>query len=337
VDFTKGRLLIFLQYDKIRFRKNSIAGMYMNSDFQETKKYKTVISISLGSSGRDAKGVLELGKEKIGLERKGTDGDIRKAEELLRFYDGKVDAIGLGGTDLYLVAGKRRYVFAESAKLLKQVKQTPVLDGSGLKNTLERMAVQYLADHHIVNFAGKKVLLVCAVDRFGMAEALSGQDCRMVFGDIIYGLGFNMPIYSLASLSRWASVLAPVITKLPIKWMYPTGKKQEKHVDRHPEYFTQSDIIAGDFLFIKRFMPARLDGKVVITNTVTTADRFRLKEAGIRTLVTTTPCLQGRSFGTNVMEAALVAASGKSEALQPEEYETLIREYKIIPSVTHFQ
>lgn len=304
---------------------------------QKAKKKKTVISVSLGSSKRDAKGVMTLGDTEIELERKGTDGDIRRAGELLEQYDGKADAIGLGGTDLYLVAGERRYVFAESAKLLKRVRYTPVLDGSGLKNTLERMAIRYLAENRIVDFAGKRALLVCAVDRFGMAEALVQQQSRVVFGDIIYGLGFNIPVCSLSSLNRWASVLVPVITKFPIEWMYPTGKKQEKHIDRHPEYFLESDIVAGDFLFIKRFMPARLENKVVITNTVTGEDRQKLKAAGVKILITTTPCLQGRSFGTNVLEAAIVAASGKKAALRPEEYEAFIRQYEIIPSIEHLQ
>lgn len=304
---------------------------------QKAKKKKTVISVSLGSSRRDAKGVMALGDTEIELERKGTDGDIRRAGELLEQYDGKADAIGLGGTDLYLVAGDRRYVFAESAKLLKRVRYTPVLDGSGLKNTLERMAIRYLAENRIVDFAGKRALLVCAVDRFGMAEALAQQQSRVVFGDIIYGLGFNVPVCSLSSLNRWASVLVPVITKFPIEWMYPTGKKQEEHIDRHPEYFLESDIVAGDFLFIKRFMPARMENKVIITNTVTGEDRQKLKDAGVKMLITTTPCLQGRSFGTNVLEAAIVAASGKKTALRPEEYEAFIRQFEIIPSIEHLQ
>ena len=54
-------------------------------------------------------------------------------------------------------------------------------------------------------------------------------------------------------------------------------------------------------------------------------------------LVTTTPCLQGRSFGTNVLEAAIVAASGSKKALQPEEYEAFINEYHIFPSIEKFQ
>jgi hypothetical protein len=119
--------------------------------------------------------------------------------------------------------------------------------------------------------------------------------------------------------------------------MYPTGGKQEKHIDRHPEYFTDSDVIAGDFLFIKRFMPSELTHKIVITNTVTANDRQCLQAAGVKMLVTTTPCLQGRSFGTNVLEAAIVAAAGKNKALQPEEYEAFIREYNIMPSIEYFQ
>ena len=304
---------------------------------RKSEKQKTVISISIGSSQRDARGSLLLGDTEVILERKGTDGDMDKAARLLQYYDGKSDAMGLGGTDLYLVAGNRRYVFAESAKLLKQVRYTPVLDGSGLKNTLERMAVRYLVDTHVIDFNGKNVLLVCAVDRFGMAEALAEQSCRVLFGDIIYGLGCNIPIRSLAALQRWAAVLVPIITRLPVKWMYPTGKKQDSHISRHPEYFINSDIIAGDFLFIKRFMPSRLEGKIIITNTVTAADRQMLKDAGVKMLVTTTPCLQGRSFGTNVLEAAIVAASESKKALRPEEYEAFIIKHNIMPSIEYFQ
>ena len=306
-------------------------------DTKTSQKKKSIISISIGSSKRNAKGILILGDTEISLERRGTDGDMGEAARLLQFYDGKVDAMGLGGTDLYLVAGNHRYVFAESEKLLKQVHHTPVLDGSGLKNTLERMVIRKLANTRTIDFNDKKVLLVCAVDRFGMAEALKEQNCEVLFGDIVYGLGCNIPIRSLAALRRWAAVLVPIITRLPVKWMYPTGEKQNLHINRHPEYFLNSDIIAGDFLFIKRFMPSRLEGKTIITNTVTASDRQMLKDAGIKTLVTTTPCLQGRSFGTNVLEAAIVAASGSKTALRPEEYEAFIRQYKILPSIEQFQ
>jgi hypothetical protein len=39
------------------------------------------------------------------------------------------------------------------------------------------------------------------------------------------------------------------------------------------------------------------------------------RKAGVKYLVPTTPVLEGRSFGTNMMEAALVAVSGKGRPL----------------------
>jgi len=58
-------------------------------------------------------------------------------------------------------------------------------------------------------------------------------------------------------------------------------------------------------------MPAGMSGQTIFTNTTTSSDIAFLKEKGVGTLVTTTPEYGGRSFGTNVMEAALVAILNK--------------------------
>lgn len=302
----------------------------------DTEQQLRVVSISLGSSKRNATAELELAGKKFIVERIGTDGDIYKAKRLLEAWDGKATALGLGGTDLYVYAGNKRYTFHQSARLLANVRQTPVLDGSGLKNSLERKLINELAQGDLVPIKGAKVLLMCGVDRFGMAEDLQENGAKVTLGDLIFSLNINKPLYSLKSLGFWAELLAPVITRLPVGWFYPVGDKQEKRVVRHPEYFAENDIIAGDFHYIKKFMPAKLPGKVVITNTVTAADRQMLKEAGVKLLVTTTPCLHGRSFGTNVMEALLVALAGAKKALSAEEYLQLLEAYHIESSIEVF-
>lgn len=298
-----------------------------------TKYCKHIISISLGSSERDAKAVVKLGDVEALVERRGTDGDFAKARQLMEQYDGRADAIGLGGTDLYVYAGKQRYTFRESARLIANVRQTPVLDGSGLKNSLERRLIAKLAAEEVVDFRNKKVLLVCGVDRFGMAEALQEEGAQLTFGDLLFALNIDKPIRSLKALAWWAKLLAPVLTKLPVSWLYPMGKEQQVRTPKFPQYFLGNDIIAGDFHFIRRFMPESLPGKIIITNTVTAADRKLLKEAGVKLLITTTPCLDGRSFGTNVMEALLVAVKGERKPLAPAEYIALLEQYKIESSV----
>ena len=49
-----------------------------------------------------------------------------------------------------------------------------------------------------------------------------------------------------------------------------------------------------------------------MTNTVTLQDVQMLKNRGAKLLVTSTPEFDGRSDGTNVMEALIVSLSGKT-------------------------
>ena len=64
-----------------------------------------------------------------------------------------------------------------------------------------------------------------------------------------------------------------------------------------------------------------MDGKAIVTNTITSKDVDLLRERGLRLLVTTTPQLRGRSPGTNVLEAAIVAALGRPpETITPDDY-----------------
>ena len=245
-------------------------------------------------------------------------------------------AIGLGGTALYLSAGNKRYVIEQSRRLAESAKVTPVVDGSGLKNTLERETIRWLVEHGELELEGKNVLLVSAVDRFGMAEAFADAGCRTIFGDLIFALGLPVPLRSLRTVRLLAALLLPILRRLPISVLYPTGTAQEKSKPRHARFFRWADIVAGDFHYIRRHLPARMDGKTIITNTTTPDDLELLRERGVRTLITTTPEFEGRSFGTNVMEGVLIALAGKRpEEMQPEDYLGLLRRLDWQPRVVH--
>ncbi len=295
---------------------------------------KRVVSISLGSSKRDHHVMQDFGGQTFSIERIGTDGDKYKAIQLIRELDGKVDAFGLGGTDLYIYAGNRRYTFRESAEIAAAARISPIVDGSGIKNTLERRVIRFLEAEKGIDFSRKKALLVCAVDRFGLAEAFVEAGTETVFGDLLFGLGLPFPIRRLTSLARLAALVAPIITKLPISLFYPTGEQQNEFKPRFSRYFHEADIVAGDFHFIRRYMPLELAGKTIITNTVTQADEALLKERGIDTLVTTTPEMGGRSFGTNILEGVLVTLAGrKPEELTALDYGRILDEIGVQPRI----
>lgn len=299
---------------------------------------RRVVSVSIGSSKRDHAVEIDVLGERFRIERIGTDGDIKKAVQLLSELDGKVDAFGMGGIDLYIWAGSRRYMLRDARQLAEAPKITPVVDGSGLKNTLERRVVQYLVHEVGLPLRGKKVLMVCAVDRFGMAEALVEAGCDMVYGDLIFTLKIPKPLKTLRSLHRLARVIAPIACRLPFSYLYPTGSSQETTVPKYSRFYEQADVIAGDWLFIKKYMPPKLAGKIILTNTVTKADVEELRSRGVAKLITTTPELEGRSFGTNVMEALLLAVARKRpEEMRPADYEELLDRIGFVPRIVDFE
>ncbi len=295
---------------------------------------KHIVSVSIGSSKRNSRAevyVESLGETFV-LERIGTDGSWEKAIELVKELDGKVDAFGLGGADLYVYAGRRRYAFRDAERMARAAQKTPMLDGSGLKHTLERNAVRLLEPE--IGWKDKKVLIPSAVDRFGLAEALDVAGARMLYGDLIFGLGLPIPLYRLSLLQKIAYLLLPIITQLPFQWLYPTGEKQEKQVqDWRQRYFEWADVVAGDWHFMRRFMPQNMQGKIILTNTTTPEDLEFMRKRGIAKLITTTPRLEGRSFGTNVMEGFMVAVAGKYP-LSEADYLEYIEKLNLKPQIT---
>jgi hypothetical protein len=272
---------------------------------------KHIVSVSLGSSRRDKRSEVEIAGERFLIERIGTDGDLRRFQSLFAELDGKVDALGIGGADLHIWVGNRRYTFRSIQKLVSVAKKTPVVDGSGLKNTLEREAVRWLQAHGIIDFSRSTVLLVAAVDRFGMAQELARCARQVIYGDFVFAIGLPIPIRSYRTVEWLGRMLLPIITRLPFQWFYPTGEKQEQRTPRAPHLFQQADVIAGDWHYIRRYMPDQLPGKRVITNTVRRADVELLRQAGVAQLITTTPVIEGETFATNVMEGVIVALTGR--------------------------
>ncbi len=298
---------------------------------------KHILSVSLGSSKRDHAFETEFMGEKFRIERIGTDGDWDKAIQLIKDNDGKVDAFGMGGIDLYINVAGKRYIIEDAKKLVVHAKKSPMVDGSGLKNTLERKCILDVHNNGILNLKGKKVLMVCAVDRFGMAEAFAEVGSNLTLGDFIYTLGIPIPLHSLQTLKIFGRMAAPFVVKMPFDKLYPTGSQQESIIPKHSKYYYDAEILAGDFNYIRRYLPEKLDGQVIITNTTTQDDMTLLKARGISKVITTTPDMGGRSFGTNVIEALIVSIMGKPiDSIAPEDYYDMLQELNLKPGVVDF-
>lgn len=292
-----------------------------------------VVSVSLGSATRDHHVELTLLGRRVIAERVGVESLAAFRRKLLEL-DGQVDAIGIGGANLALAAGGRVYPIRDIARLVEGIR-TPVVDGSGLKSLLEKhLILEVLPREHGVDVRGRRVLLVVAVDRYGMAEAFTQAGADVRFGDLMFGLGIPILLRGLATVRFLAAVLLPVLTRLPFTWLYPTGARQEEITPKFEGVYRWAEVIAGDFHFIRRYMPDDLLGRIIFTNSLTPQDVEELRRRRVRMIVTPSPNLEGRSFGTNVMQAILTAVSGRRpETLTPQDYLRLMEQVGFRPRV----
>jgi hypothetical protein len=297
---------------------------------------KQAVSVSLGSSGRDKDVVVELMGQRIRLRRIGTDGDIDRARRLFRELDGRVDALGMGGADLYIRLEGREYPLYAALDLVREVKRTPVVDGRGLKHTLERRLFELAggAFGPLPHF--RCALLPLALDRVGLLKAVSEVSERVVCGDLMFALGIPIPLVGLKCFLRAARLLMPLVSRFPMSLIFYGSDRIDLN-PKFPRYWKMADLIAGDMLFIRKYSIEDLSDKTVITNTTTPDNIELLRSRGVRTVITTTPRYEDRTFGTNMMEAALTAYAGKGRPLTEEELNALIDELELRPTVLHLR
>jgi len=287
---------------------------------------KRVVSVSLGSTSRDYATTEDLLGQRILIERIGTDGDVDRAKALYEELDGHVDCLGVGGAVLTFDALDRQYALPSVERMVSGVEHTPVVDGSGFKNVVE-----YLVAGHIVGHLGnllpeRRVLITSAVDRLALTKSFAEAGFELIIGDLAFALGIPVAVHSLRGLNRLAHTIGPIVRHLPMSMLYPTGQNEDENVPRYKKWFEWARVIGGDCNYITHHMPLDMRGKIIATNTTTARDVSLFRERGVVALVTSTPRLGTRTFGTNVMEAVLVALSGTGRPLERSEVEALVAE-----------
>ena len=70
-------------------------------------------------------------------------------------------------------------------------------------------------------------LMVCAVDRFGMAEEIAACGGPAIYGDLMFALGLPIPIRSFRLVRPLAALILPVAVRLPFRWL--SGNQTPDH------------------------------------------------------------------------------------------------------------
>src|SRR4030042_2124019 len=134
----------------------------------------------------------------------------------------------MGRSALGRTVGMKWYPLQSVQPMVRYIKRTPVVDGGGLRHTLESEIAQFIEAQIGSYIKEKKVLITAGVDRWDMAVSFTGAGYDCVFGDLMFGLGIPIAIRSLSAIKILAALLLPVVGRLPFEWIYPTGEQRRK-------------------------------------------------------------------------------------------------------------
>lgn len=332
---------------------------------------RRVLGVSLGSPARDFVALWTWDGGTVEIRRAGTGGDVEAARRLLAEYDGRVDAFGLGGVNLHLQAGGRRYGLPLGQQLASVPHRTPVCDGAFVKAWWEPGCLHVACEQHGLDLRGRRVLFSSALDRWALAEALEARGARVAVGDAAFALRIPVLFPGLRSFYPFAVALVPLLRRLPLSFLYPQARRDGRsragggpacaalavRAGRRGTFagavlaggariFAATEVLAGDFHFFRPRLPRRLDGRWVIAAGLDAADLALLGERGVSLVVelgpvvsATTPGRRGggpalRGLSANLAEAVVAAASGQDPAaLGPEGLRAWCRRLGFAPTV----
>jgi predicted amino acid dehydrogenase len=301
---------------------------------------KQILVIDLSDRDETVTGVI-LGQE-LEVRLVGCHGQVEKARQLIRDFDGKVDAIGLDGMPAALnLAGVTR-PHKSGSKLLAEAKQTPVVDGSGIRYALESWSI-ILADRAQPGiFSKKHVLMVPGLNHTTLIRALSRYTNQVRFADPV--IFFALPDFPGVGMRRIAKrIAAPTLDQLgdaPFRRIYPQPGKPGSPRSTRP--FKWADILAGDIGAIRRYAPQNLKRKIVICEWASAEDLDDLRQRKVSIVVSLIPNLEGDGGidhrSSAMIEAALVALRAEADLpLTENTYLDLVSEIAWQPTIHYLQ
>ena len=287
---------------------------------------KKVVSISLGSSKLDCNFKTKFLGQDFQVVRIGADHKSWRARQLLREWQGKADAIGLGMVLDHYWVGTNYFLQQSTRKLEKLAGDTPVSTGAKLREIVQEWSLRS-AQVELGNiFNNARVLFLSGATNYRMASVMSEFTQNLSFADPVLQFGAPKLLHSLRALERYAAGSHPILRYKAGAGLLPSFSPVKLLNQRVlKKAVVDADVIVAPYNQLLHYEPEQLAGKTVLTSTVSPQRLEVLKEKGVRLVIDCSiqPFEQPleQIVGLNVVEAMIIAALEKEpEDISQDDY-----------------
>ena len=296
---------------------------------------KHVVSISLGSSTQDFDFVTHFLGEQLHVRRIGSNGSVSAAVKLIREWEKKAAAIGLGVLKDHYKVGSRRFIDKDSAKLKAVAKHVPVTTGGRLGDIFQEWAVRHAQTHMGSFFNNSRVLFFSGMADFKLASCLAEYTSNLQFADPLLQLGVPKLLGSLEALNLYSRGAHYVKDwTLPQAMSSGPVKEWTRFVLR--KAMQKASVIVAPVHELDDFGLEELAGKTVISATVNDERIALMRDKGVVTIIDGSPVMHGHVLGANLLDAMIMAATGKhSRDILEDDYLEIITGLGSEPRIIH--
>jgi len=296
---------------------------------------KNVVSISLGSSSQDFEFTTRFLGKQLSVKRFGTDGNKAKAERLLKQWEKQADVIGIGLVrDSYSV-GPRRFVDKEAAHMKSLVGRVPVTTGSRLGEIFLEWAVRHTQIRLGHYFDNALVLFLSGLSSYKLATTMAEYTDNLQFADPLLQLGVPKLLTSLDALSLYASGAHYVADWKPPRVIPDELMRQwTRFVLRRA--MAKATVLVAPVHELDEYGPEELAGKTIITSGMNGERTAAFADKGVMMVVDGAPAMFGHVLGPNLLDAMIIAATGKNpDDILEDDYLAIITEANMEPRIVY--
>jgi predicted amino acid dehydrogenase len=299
---------------------------------------KKVVSVSLGSKERDYRFRTQFLGERFQVTRRGTDGDPKAAARLLEELRGKTDAFGLGMVRDHYTVGTSRYTEAETRKLEQAAGETPVTTGGKLREIVQEWTLRSTQAELGNIFSNAKVLFLTGAHSYRLAAILAESTDNLSFADPIVQFGIPNLLHTLDALELYAAGSHPILRLENGKELIPSlaPLKFFNHLLLRRAVKEAHVVVAAHYDQLTHYGRDELEGKTVITSTISEERREELAEKGVRLVLDCSIQLFDETVDLNTVEAMMMAVLDKPAAeIGHDDYLEIFTDLELSPRIIY--
>ncbi len=296
---------------------------------------KKVIGISLGARRQDFEFRTRFLGQDLQVRRIGTGGSTAQAAKLLRQWDAKADAIGLGLVGDSDRIGAARRLDGEAAQLRALVTRAPLSTGARLADIFVEWAVRHAQTTLGHYFDNARVLFFSGMANAKLAMSMAEYTENLQFADPLLQLGVPKLLNSIDALGLYSSGAHYVADWAPPRLLPGALMRQwAHHVLR--KALTRATVVVAPVHELDEFGIEELAGKTIVTTTVNDERLAGFKSKGVHLVIDGAPLVQGHALDPALLDAMIMAATAKApEQLLEDDYLDILTGEQLEPRLLY--